>query len=80
MNDKEIYYPDMPWSIIKSFILTFDKTRITKTASIIKPFCEDFNELLSDDFILPDTTFPFVYFYTRMTYRKNFNYAMFPRL
>jgi hypothetical protein len=77
MIDQEFYYPDMPWYIIKSFLLTFNKTRITKTASIIKPFCEDFNEMLSEDFILPDTTFSFVYFHTRMKYRKNFNYRIF---
>lgn len=74
MNDREFYYPDMAWGVIKSFILTFDKNRITKTASIIKPFCVYFEKMLSDPDILPNTTFSFVYFYTCMDYRKNFNY------
>jgi len=82
MLDKEFYYTEYPWSIIKSFILSFDKTRSTKTAKLIKPFCDKYRSLLEDDIILPDTEFTFVYFYSMMTYHypnPNFNYLLFPR-
>lgn len=80
MSQFDFYYSEIPWSIVKSFILTFDKTRITKTAKIMKPLCESFQELLTDDSIsITDSDFSFVYFYTAMKYHKNFNYSMFPR-
>jgi hypothetical protein len=76
---KEYYYPDLPWSIIKSYNLTFNKTRLTKSAKLMKDYCKHYEELLENDEILPDTTFSFVYFYSIMEYRSNFDYILFPR-
>jgi len=76
--EKEYYYPDLPWSIIKSYNLTLDKTRITKSAKPMKKYCNHYEQLLENDEILPDTTFSFVYFYSIMNYRSNFNYAILP--
>ena len=73
-----MYYPDLPWSIIKSYNLTFDKTRVTKSAKLMKEFCTCYEQLIEDDEILPETSFSFVYFYSMMTYRSHFNYALFP--
>ena len=75
----EFYYSERPWSIIKSFFLTFDKTRSTKTSKLMKSLCSHYKDLLDDEEVLPDTSFPFIYFYTMMEYRSNFNYALFPR-
>jgi len=80
MELKELYYSERPWSIIKDFFLTFDKTRSTKTCKLIKPLCVHYKSLLEDEDVLPDTQFPFVYFYTMMNYRKNFNYTIFPSI
>lgn len=74
------YYPDLPWSIIKSYNLTFDKTKVTKSAKLLKEFHEGYHQLLRDDEILPDTSFSFVYFYTMMNYRPYFDYSILPRL
>ena len=79
MEIKEFYYSERPWSIIKDFCLTFDKTRSTKTSKIMKPLCDHYKSLLDDDIVLPDTEFPFVYFYSMMNYKSNFNYIIFPR-
>jgi hypothetical protein len=76
--EKEYYYPDLPWSIIKSYNLTLDKTRITKSAKLMKNYCKHYEQLLENDEILPDTTFSFVYFYSIMKYRSNFDYAILP--
>ena len=76
---KEYYYPDLPWSIIKSYNLTFDKTRATKSAKLMKYYCKHYKELLENDEILPDTSFSFVYFYSMMNYRSNFDYAILSR-
>lgn len=76
----EFYYSERPWSIIKSFVLTFDKSRSTKTAKIMKPLCELYKSLIKNEDILPDSGFPFIYFYTTMPYRRHFNYAIFQRL
>ena len=75
----EIHYPDYPWSLIKSYNLTFDKTRVTKSARMIKEYHMDYKQLLDDDEILPNTSFPFVYFYTMMKYRPHFDYSILPR-
>ena len=76
----EFYYPDYPWSIIKSYaIVSFDKTRKTKTAKLMKNYCESYEQLILDDDIVPNTTFSFVFFYSMMKYRGHFNYVLFPR-
>ena len=75
----EYYYSERPWSIIKSFLLTFDKSRSTKTAKILKPLFERYESVLKDEDILPDS-FPLFYFYFTMPYHPHFNYAMFPKL
>lgn len=76
---KDYYYSELPWSIIKSYNLTFDKTRVTKSAKLLKEYHEGYQQLLEDDEILPNTSFPFVYFYTMMKHRPHFNYRIFPR-
>lgn len=78
-ENEDFYFPDLPWSIIKSFNLTFDKTRKTKSAKLMKEFCEGYKQLLEDEEILPHTSFAFVYFYSMMKYRSHFNYVLFPR-
>lgn len=75
----EYYYPDLPWSIIKSYNLTFDKTRITKSAKLLKEYCKSYDQMIEDDEILPETSFSFVYFYSMMKYRAHFDYALLPR-
>ena len=60
-------------------MLTFDKTRKTKTAKLMTGFCEHYQSLLENDVILPDTSFPFVYFFSCMNYRKHFDYAILPK-
>ena len=80
MNIKEYYYSERPWSIIKYFLLTFDKSRSTKTAKLLKPFHERYESILENGFIAPDTEFSFVYFYCTMPYHPHFNYTIFPRL
>lgn len=75
----EFYYSERPWSIIKSFILTFDKSRNTKTAKIMKPLCELYESMIINEDILPDSGFSFVYFYTIMPYRRHFNYVIFQK-
>lgn len=50
--EKEYYYPDLPWSIIKSYNLTLDKTRITKSAKLMKNYCKHYEQLLENDEIL----------------------------
>ena len=80
MSQNDFYYSEKPWSIIKSYILTFDKTRSTKTAKIMKPICEYFDDLLYDDRIfVNEIDFPFIYFFVMMPYRKKFNYAILTR-
>ncbi len=76
---KDYYYPELPWSIIKSYNLTLDKTKITKSAKIMKKYCNHYQGLLEDNEILADTSFSFVYFYSMMRYKPNFNYNIFPR-
>jgi hypothetical protein len=39
----------------------------------MKPLC-----IIYED-ILPDLGFPFIYFYTTMPYRHNFNYVIFQK-
>lgn len=73
------YYPDLPWSIIKSYNLTFDKTRATKSAKLLKEYFKTYEQLIEDDEILPETSFSFVYFYSMMKYRSHFDYALLPR-
>jgi hypothetical protein len=74
----EYYYPDLPWAIIKSYNLTFDKTRVTKSAKLMKEYCNNYEQMVENDEILPDTSFSFVYFYSMMTYKSYFNYNIFP--
>ena len=50
--EKEYYYPDLPWSIIKSYNLTLDKTRITKSAKLMKKYCNHYEQLLENDEIV----------------------------
>jgi hypothetical protein len=76
--EKEYYYPDLPWSIIKSYNLTLDKTRISKSAKLMKKYCKYYEQLLENDGIFPDTPFSFVYFYSIMKHRLHFNYAILP--
>ena len=45
-NQKDYYLPDYPWSIIKSYILTLDKTRKTKTAKLMRHLCDEYNASL----------------------------------
>ena len=78
-NENEYYYPDSLWSEIKSYILTFDKTRVSKTAKLLHDYIQDYNELIENDEILPETSFCFIYFYSLMKYRPHFNYALFTR-
>lgn len=79
INKNEFYYSELPWEIIKSYILTFDKTRCTKSAKIMKPLCEHFrNEIEDDSNLINDNDFQFLYFYTMMNYHTNFNYSIFP--
>ena len=78
-KESDYYFPDLPWSIIKSYNLTFDKTRKTKSAKLMTEFCEGYKELLQDEEILPTTSFVFVYFYSMMRYKPGFNYRLFPR-
>jgi hypothetical protein len=78
MKKQQYYFPDLPWSIIKSFNLTFDKTRATKSAKLMKEYCNSYEEMINDNEILPETSFSFVYFYSMMKYRSHFNYALFP--
>lgn len=78
-KESDYYFPDLPWSIIKSYNLTFDKTRKTKSAKLMTEFCEGYKELLQDEEILPSTSFVFVYFYSMMRYKPNFDYKLFPR-
>lgn len=77
-EEKNYYYPDLPWSIIKSYNLTFDKTRATKSAKLMKEYCKSYEDMIEDHEILPETSFSFVYFYSMMKYRSHFNYALFP--
>lgn len=51
---EEQYIPDYPWSLIKSYLLTFNR----------KEYCEAYEQLRADDEITSDTSFPFVYFYS----------------
>jgi len=74
----EYCYPDLPWSIIKSYNLTFDKTRVTNSAKIMKEYFKCYEQMVENDEILPETSFSFVYFYSIMTYKSNFNYNLFP--
>jgi len=77
---EEYCFSDYPWSIIKSFaIVVFDKTRKTKTSKLMKKFCDDYQLLIEEGDIMPQTSFSFVYFYTMMKYRSHFNYLLFPR-
>ena len=78
-KEQEYYYPDLPWSLIKSYNLTFNKERVTKTAKLLKEYTEVYRELLEDQEIDPETTFSFVYFYSMMKRRRHFNYDLFPR-
>jgi hypothetical protein len=74
----DIYIPDLPWSIVKSYLLTFDKSRQTKSCKLIKGYCTAYQELLDDGDIIPDTSFCFVYFFSMMRRKRNFNYSLFP--
>ena len=44
----------------------------------MKEYCEAYEQLLADDEIAWDTSFPFVYFYSMMKYRENWDYALLP--
>ena len=61
--EKEYYYPDLPWSIIKSYNLTLDKTRITKSAKLMKKYCNHYEQLLENDEIVPDFLCLFLFNY-----------------
>jgi len=76
MEVKEYYYSERPWSIIKDFILTYDKNRSTKSAKLIKPYCNRYQMLLEDGDIIPDTGFPFIFFYSMMKWRSHFDYKI----
>lgn len=65
-------YSDPAWRMIKH-----DKTRIAQTANLLRKYTEGYKQLLEDDEIVPDTTFAFVYFFTMMKRRPNFNYDLF---
>jgi hypothetical protein len=36
------------WSIIKSYMLTLDKSRKTKTAKLMRPLCDEYNNASYD--------------------------------
>ena len=78
MKKEEQYIPDYPWSLIKSYLLTFNRNRVTKSARIMKEYCEAYEQLRADDEIAWDTSFAFVYFYSMMKYRENWDYALLP--
>ena len=68
------YIPDLPWSIIKSYLLTFNRNRATKSAIALKKYCVEYRGLLENDEIMSSTSFWFVYFYGMARYRPHWNY------
>ena len=76
MNTEEYYYPEPAWEIIKSYILTFDKTRKTKTAMIMKDPCDYFTCWIESGQLEPDTTFYYMYFKNYMIHIKTYDYRL----
>lgn len=70
------YIPDLPWSIIKSYLLTFNRNRSTKSSRAIKEYCVEYQNLLEDDEVntFIDTSFVFIYCYGMMKHRSHWNY------
>jgi hypothetical protein len=61
--NQEYHYPEPAWGIIKSYMLTFDKTRKTKTAKLMTEPIEYYRCLIENGDIIEDTPFSFVYFF-----------------
>jgi len=78
MNN-QYYLPDYPWSIIKSYMLTLDKTRKTKTAKLMRPLCDEYNDALKMPVMIGmpkyNTTFISIYFALLHQRKPNFNYS-----
>jgi hypothetical protein len=77
MNNQ--YLPDYPWSIIKSYMLTLDKSRKTKTAKLMRPLCDEYNDVLKMPVMIGipnyNKTFHSIYFAFLHQRRSNFNYS-----
>ena len=74
MKNQDYCLPDYPWSIIKSYILTLDKTRKTKTAKLMMRLCDEYNASLKVPGEHEELSFISIYFAFLIQRRPHFKY------